>query len=61
MKSCKGCQSRTVEPNCHMTCEIYMEYVREHRLEMEEAQKDSIFNKYYHERREKILKKIHFW
>lgn len=23
-KSCKGCEFRTVEPNCHMTCETYL-------------------------------------
>lgn len=27
MKSpCKGCEDRTVEPNCHMTCDRYLAY-----------------------------------
>ena len=24
---CKGCKDRTVEPNCHMTCDKYLEFV----------------------------------
>lgn len=23
-RTCKGCPDRTVEPNCHMTCEDYL-------------------------------------
>ena len=23
---CLGCESRTVQPNCHMTCERYLQY-----------------------------------
>ena len=26
-KTCKGCPDRTVEPNCHMTCEDYLRRV----------------------------------
>lgn len=26
---CKGCQNRTVEPNCHMGCEKYLAFRRE--------------------------------
>ena len=26
-KSCKDCPDRTVEPNCHMTCEFHLERV----------------------------------
>ena len=25
IRCCKGCNDRTVEPNCHMTCETYLE------------------------------------
>ena len=24
---CKNCQERTIEPNCHSTCEKYLKYV----------------------------------
>lgn len=23
---CKGCADRCIEPNCHMTCALYLEY-----------------------------------
>lgn len=23
-KTCQGCQDRSIEPNCHMTCEGYL-------------------------------------
>ena len=26
---CNGCQDRTIEPNCHTTCELYLEYRKE--------------------------------
>lgn len=30
IKCCKGCEERTIEPNCHMTCERYLEALEEH-------------------------------
>lgn len=32
---CKGCQDRTVEPNCHITCEEYIAY----QLRVEQSKK----------------------
>lgn len=28
---CRGCQERTIEPNCHTTCEKYLAEVEENR------------------------------
>ena len=25
---CKGCKDRCVEPNCHMTCQKYLDFVK---------------------------------
>lgn len=30
-KSCQGCPDRTVEPNCHMTCEGYLKRVEKNK------------------------------
>ena len=26
---CKDCIARTIEPNCHMTCSLYLEYTKQ--------------------------------
>lgn len=36
---CKDCKERTVEPNCHMTCQRYLESVKEHKKRVESLKK----------------------
>ena len=35
---CKGCPNRTVEPNCHMTCETYLAFRAERDRVIQERQ-----------------------
>ncbi len=45
-KGCMGCDSRTAEPNCHMTCRVYKNYVDElhRRKEMQRKEKNGRHN-----------------
>lgn len=45
-KGCKGCDNRTAEPNCHMTCRVYNNYVDElhKRKEMIKKEKNGRHN-----------------
>lgn len=39
-KSCKDCPDRSVEPNCHMTCEFYLDRLNKHAEEVHERKKE---------------------
>ena len=43
---CKNCKDRTIEPNCHMTCEKYKQAKEESAKEWTERHKDTT-NNYY--------------
>lgn len=44
LSPCKDCPDRTVEPNCHMTCERYKKQVEEHEKSKEpESNKQARF------------------
>lgn len=51
IKCCKGCEERTVEPNCHMTCERYLEAVEEADRIREERRKDFYLAAYANEQK----------
>ena len=47
IKVCKGCQDRTVEPNCHMECERYLKAVEEQRALQDKIDAERKLNSYY--------------
>lgn len=36
---CKGCKERTIEPNCHMICERYLEFIERRNVRKAEEEK----------------------
>lgn len=59
---CKGCKDRTVEPNCHMTCEKYLDqiklYEQKKAVRAEIREKEFIVRNFKKERVEATLKKM---
>ena len=47
---CKGCERRTVRPNCHATCEQYAEFVRNLEKYKRKLREDTVFHEYVKER-----------
>lgn len=45
--SCKGCTDRTIEPNCHMTCERYLNDVEENRKMKQKIHEAQNFDVYH--------------
>lgn len=45
-KKCINCTERRVEPNCHLTCEEYLESKRQAELTKAKAQLDSNYYAY---------------
>lgn len=41
---CKGCKDRVVEPNCHMACEKYLEFVKNKEEYKEKERKYKLLN-----------------
>ena len=47
---CKNCERRTIHPNCHATCEQYVNFINEHRKYQLAKQDDNVFLGYVKER-----------
>ena len=47
---CKGCERRTVRPNCHATCEQYAEFVKNLDKDKRQLREDAVFHEYVKER-----------
>ena len=50
---CKGCLRRTAHPNCHITCDLYAEFVHYRQMYNAERQKRNIICDYIKKKREK--------
>ena len=50
---CKGCESRTIHPNCHANCERYKEFVNELTKNKKNRLKDVEIISYFKERQTK--------
>ena len=46
LKPCKDCPDRSIEPNCHTTCEKYLAQVKEYEIIKNEKSKESDFNEF---------------
>ncbi len=50
---CKGCEDRTVEPNCHVTCERYLEALADRRSITKAAMAEKVIYDYVRENKAK--------
>lgn len=50
---CKGCLKRSAHPNCHITCDLYAEFVHYRQMYNAERQKKGIICEYIKHKREK--------
>jgi hypothetical protein len=50
---CKGCLKRSAHPNCHITCDLYAEFVHYRQMYNAERQKRNIICDYIKKKREK--------
>ncbi len=53
---CKGCPDRTVEPNCHMTCEKYIAFQQECRAMADSRLEDREYRGYRANIRKRVNK-----
>ena len=53
---CKGCQSRTVSPNCHEICEAYLAYHAERELILTARANENDYVRYFHDNRKQAVK-----
>ena len=63
--TCMNCPDRTIEPNCHMTCESYLSRIKtkqEYKYAINnERMKDGAIRSYYKNLNEKIKRKNGTW
>lgn len=57
-KSCENCPDRTVEPNCHTTCEGYLFRCEQNRKKKERKKEDTEFNSFKKSRVDDMKKKL---
>ena len=50
---CKGCLRRSAHPNCHITCDLYSEFVHYRQMYNAERQKKGIICEYIKHKHEK--------
>lgn len=50
---CKGCLRRSVHPNCHITCDLYAEFVHYRQMYNTERQKKGLIYEYIKKKHEK--------
>ena len=50
-KTCKDCPDRTISPNCHSTCEGYLERVKHNKELAEHRRKEAIITEYEFEKK----------
>lgn len=50
---CKGCLRRSVHPNCHITCDLYAEFVHYRQTYNEQRRKNSIICEYIKKKKQK--------
>ena len=43
---CKGCLKRSVRPNCHITCDLYADFVNFRQTYREQRRKDMLICDY---------------
>jgi hypothetical protein len=48
---CKGCESRTVHPNCHAACAKYAEFINDHQKYAKQKRENEIVLGYIKERK----------
>lgn len=56
---CKGCQSRTVSPNCNETCEAYLAYHAEREMILTARAKENDYICFIHDQRKQAEKSKH--
>ena len=57
-ETCQGCEDRTVEPNCHMTCEGYMFRCEQNKKKRSLRRSDSDYETFKRERVRETKKKL---
>jgi len=50
---CKGCLKRSVHPNCHITCDLYAEFVHYRQTYNEQRRKTGIICDYIKKKKQK--------
>lgn len=54
---CKDCQDRTIEPNCHDTCERYKSWKEDNNAEKQRRKEMNTYTIYNHEKTERMYRK----
>ena len=58
-ETCKDCPDRTVQPNCHMTCEGYEARQKKRQEANDKRLAESIMTDFQYREKQKIWKKYH--